>query len=82
MLIAKPGLKATGERLIGEQSIEIDRCLGNADTVALGRNAAVEIGQGLGVIEPAALRHEGFDQAQDAVSAIGKAGERLAWVDA
>jgi hypothetical protein len=33
----------------------------------------MQIGQRLAVIEPAAFRHEGFDQAQQPVGAIGEA---------
>ena len=70
-------LQPAGQRLIGEQRVEIDRRLGHADAVPVGRDAAMEIGQRLAVIEPAAFRHEGFDQAQDAVGAVDEAGQRL-----
>ena len=82
MLRAEARLQAAGERLIGQQRVEIHRRLGNADAVPLGRDAGVQIGQRLAVIEPDAFRHEGFDEAQNAVGAIGKAGQHLARIEA
>ena len=70
------------EWLIGEQRVEIHRRFGHADTVPVAGNAGVEVGQRLAVAQPAALGHEGFDKAQQPVSAISKAGERLARINA
>jgi hypothetical protein len=42
----------------------------------------VEIGQRFAVIEPAAFRHEGFDQAQQPVGAVGEAAQRLVRIEA
>jgi hypothetical protein len=42
----------------------------------------MEVGQRLAVIEPAAFRHEGFDQIEDAVGAIGEAVQHFVRVDA
>ena len=41
MLVAKPRLQPAGERLIGEQRVQIHGRLGDANTVALGGDAAV-----------------------------------------
>ena len=82
MLRAEARLQTAGQRLIGEQRVEIHRRLGHADAVALGRDAGVQIGQRLGVIEPDAFRHEGFDEAQDAVGAVGKAGSASRGIEA
>ena len=54
MRVAEPRLKAAGQRLIGQQRVEIHRHLGHADALALGRDAGMQIGQRLRVIEPAA----------------------------
>lgn len=75
-------LEAAGERLIGEQGIEVHRRFGNADAVPLGRYAAMQVGQGFGIIEPAAFGHEGFDQPQDTVGAIGEAVKDFLGIDA
>ncbi len=82
MLVAKTRFEPAGERLIGEQRIQIHRRLGNADAMALGGDAAVEIGQSLGVIEPVAFGHEGFDQVQHTVGSVGESGQHLMRVDA
>ena len=41
----------------------------------------MQVGQGLAVIEPSALRHEPFDQLQHAVGPVGKAAQRFVGVD-
>ena len=39
MRVAEPRLEPAGERLIGQQRIEVHRRLGHADAMALGRDA-------------------------------------------
>ena len=80
MLVAKHRLEAACQRPIGQQRVEIHGNLGDADAVALGRDASVQIGQGLAVIEPPALRHEPFDQLQHAVGPVNKAAQRFVGV--
>ena len=50
--------------------------------MALGRDAGMEVGQRLFVIEPIGLGNKTVDELQDAVGAIGKALEKLFAVDA
>jgi hypothetical protein len=50
MLVAKTRFEPAGERLVGEQRVQIHRGFGHADAMTLGRHAAVQIGQGLRVI--------------------------------
>ena len=71
-----------GQRLVGEQRVEIHRRLGDADAVPIGRNGRVEIGQRLGVIEPGAFGHEAGDELQDPVRPVDKAVQELARIHA
>ena len=77
MLVAQHRLEPARQRLIRQQRIEIHRNLGNADAMYLGRDASMQVGQGLAVIEPSALRHEPFDQLQHAVGPIDKAAQHF-----
>ena len=81
MRIAETRLQAAGERLIGEQRVEIDRRFRDADAMAFGRDGRMQIGQRLAVIEPAALRHEAFDELEDAVGAIDEGHQTLMRID-
>ena len=56
MRVAEPRLQAAGQVLVGEHGVEVHRRLGHAHALAAGRDAGVQIGQGLAVIEPARLR--------------------------
>ena len=76
-VIAEARLQPAGERLIGQQRVEIDRRFGHADAMPFGRNAGMEIGQRLAVIEPAAFRHEAVEQRQHAVGAVDEAAQDL-----
>ena len=82
MLLAQLRFQPARQRLIGQQRIEMHGRLGHADTLAPGRNRAVQIGQRLGIIEPANFGHETFDQVQDAVAAVGKAPQQFPRIDA
>ncbi len=82
MRAAKARLQPADQRLIGEQHVEIDRRLGHTDAVQVRGNAAVEVGQRLAIIEPAAFRHERFDQAEQPVGAVGEARHHLVRIDA
>ena len=48
------------------------RGFGNANAVAARRNAAVQVGQRLAVIEPRDLGHKTIDQSQQALGAVDK----------
>ena len=50
--------------------------------MTLGRDAGMEVGQRLFVIEPIGLGNKPVDELQDAVGAIGKAFQKLFAVDA
>jgi hypothetical protein len=66
--------------LVGQKRVEIHRHLGHADPLAAGRDAGVQVGQGLRVIEPPALGHEALNELQDAIGTIDKAAQDLAGV--
>ncbi len=80
--LAEPRLEAAGQVLVGEDGVEMHRRLGHAHALAAGRDAGMEVGQRLGVIEPVGLGHEALDQRQHAVGAVDEAGERAAPVGA
>ena len=82
MRVTEARLKTARERLIGQQCVEIHRRLGDAHAMTLGRDRGMKIGQRLGVIEPAAFRHEALDELQDAIGAIDEAAQRFMRVDA
>ena len=82
MRAAEPRLEPAGQLLVDQDRIEIHRRLGDAHALAPGRDAGVQIGQRLGVIEPAALGHEALDQREHAIGAVDEAGERRAPVGA
>ena len=76
MRLAKPRLEAAGQVLVDEDSVEMHRRLGDPHPLAAGRDAGMEVGQRLGVIEPVGLGHEALDQRQHAVGPVDEAGER------
>ncbi len=82
MMLAKARFEATGQRLVHEQRVEVHRGLGHAHALAAGRDRRVQIGQRFGVIEPADLGHEAFDEIEHAVAAIGEAFQKLPRIDA
>jgi hypothetical protein len=75
-------LQPAGQRLVGEQRVEIDRRFGHADAVPFGRDGRMEIGQRLAVIEPAAFRHEAVEQRQHAIGAVDEAAQDFLRIDA
>ena len=82
MRAAEPRLEAAGQILVDQDGVEIHRRLGHADALAAGRDAGMQVGQGLAVIEPGGLGHEAFDQGEHAVGAVDEAVERRAPVGA
>ena len=76
MRFAEPRLEPAGQRLVGEDRVEMHRRLGHAHRVALGRDAGMEIGQRLAVREPFGFRREALDELQQAIGAVDEAGER------
>ena len=82
MLIAQARLQPAGQRLIGQQRIEIGRGFGHADAMPVDRNRRMQVSQRPGVIEPAAFRHKTVEQRQHAVGAVGKAAHQFPRVHA
>src|SRR6516162_4855163 len=82
MRIAKPRLKPTGERLVGQQRVEMHGNLGHAHAMTPGRDRRVKIGQRLRVGEPRGLRDESLDKLKHAVGAVDKAIEELMGINA
>ena len=82
MRAAEPRLEAAGQILVDQDGVEIHRRLGHAHALAAGRDAGMQVGQRLAVIEPLGLGHEAFDQREHAVGAIDEAVERRAPVGA
>ena len=74
----EPGLQAAGQVFIGEDGVQMHRRFWDAHPMAAGRDAGVQIGEGLGVIQPLGLGHEALDQGQDPVRAIDEAGQGAA----
>ena len=62
MRAAEPRLEAAGQVLVGQDGVEMHRRFGHAHALAAGRDAGMQIGQRLGVIEPGGLGHEALDQ--------------------
>ncbi len=75
---AEARLEPAGQRLVGEQHVQVHRRLGDPDPVPIGRDRRVQVGQGLGVGEPGRFRDEALDQRQDAIGAVDEAAQDLA----
>src|SRR3546814_15248021 len=58
MMVAQLRLESAGQWFVGQQRVEINRRLGHADALALGRNRAVQKGQRLAIVEPVDFGHE------------------------
>ena len=67
MRLAQHRLDAAGERGVHQQAVEIERRLRHGDRMAPRRNRPVQVGQGLGVIQPPHLRHEAGQQVEHPV---------------
>ncbi len=82
MLVAKSRFQSAGQRLVGEQRVEVHRHLGHADAMPVGRDGGMQVSQGASIIEPAALGHEAVEQGQHAVGAVDEAAQKFPRVDA
>src|SRR5271157_2870006 len=71
--VAQHRLEAAGQRLVSQHRVEMHRDFWDADALSFGRNRGVQVRQGLGIVEPCALRHEAFNELEDAIGAIKKA---------
>src|SRR3546814_13121988 len=58
-----------------------DGCLGDADALPIGRDAAVEIGECLAVAQPFGLGTEAFDQMEEPPAAVDKAFQQFFRID-
>ncbi len=70
MRAAKTRLQPAGDLLIDQDGVEMHRRLGHPDALAPGRDAGMQVGEGVAVIEPGGLGHEVFDQGQHPVGAV------------
>ena len=82
MRAAEPRLEAAGQILVDQDGVEMHRRLGHAHALAAGRNAGMQVGQRLGIIEPLGLGHEAFDQREHPVGAVDESGQRRAPIGA
>ena len=82
MPAAEPRLQPACQRLVDQQRVEVHRHLGHAHAVALGRDAGMQVGQRLGVIEPGSVRYKALDELQHARGAVDETAQHLAAVDA
>src|SRR6516165_3201273 len=82
MRVAKPRLKPTRERLVGQERVEMYGNLGHAHAMTPGRDRRVKIGQRLRVGEPRGLRNESLDKLQHAVGPVDEAIDELMGIDA
>src|SRR3546814_2332466 len=64
---AQHRLEPAGQRRIGQQAVEIDRCLRHRDRMTAVRNATVQIGQRLDRAERTHLGHERSEQVERAI---------------
>ena len=82
MSVAEPGLEPADQRFVDQERIEVHRHLGDPDPLTLGRDAGMQVGQGLLIREPFGLRHETLDELQHPVGAIDETLENLVSVAA
>ena len=82
MRAAEPRLEAAGQILVDQDGVEIHRRLGHAHALATGRDAGMQVGQSLAVIEPVGFGHEAFDQREHAIGAVDEAFQRGAPIGA
>ena len=75
MRVAKPRLEAAGQLLIDQNGVEIHPHLGHAHALAPGRDAGMQVGQRLAIVEPGGFGHEAFDQGEHAIGPIDEAVE-------
>ena len=82
MRLSKPRLQSAHQILVGQNRVEMHRNVGQAHTLLAGGYAGMQIGERAGVVEPAGLRHEAFDEREHAIGAIDESGKRTAPVGA
>src|SRR5262249_50128463 len=82
MRVAKPRLKPTRERLVGQERVEMYGNLGHAHAMTPRRDRRGKMGQRLRGGEPRRLRNESLDKLEHAVGAVDKAIEHLMGIDA
>ena len=82
MRAAEPWLEAAGQILVDQDGVEIHRRLGHAHALAAGRDAGMQVGQSLAVIEPVGFGHEALDQREHAIGAVDEAVQRGAPIGA
>ena len=70
-----------GERGVGEERIDMHRCLGNADVLPVRRDAGMEVGERFLVGEPDRFRKDGLQDVEKTARAIDEACHLLASVD-
>ena len=68
--------------LVDQDGVEIHRRLGHAHALAARRDAGMQVGQRLAVIEPVGLGHEAFDQREHPIGAVDETIQRGAPVGA
>src|SRR6516164_5499167 len=81
MRIAEPRVEPAGECLVDQDGVEIHRHFGDADAMASGRNAGMQVGQRLLVREPNGFRHESLDELLHPIGPINEALENLVGID-
>ena len=79
---AEPRFEPAGEVLIDQDGVEVHGRFGHAHALAAGRNAGMQIGQRLGIIEPLRLGHEALDQRQHPIGAVDESSQRGAPIGA
>ena len=81
MLIAEAGLEACGQRLICQKRVEMHRHFRHTQALAVGRYRRMQIGQRLGIIEPAAFGHKAVQQGQHAIRPVDETPQQFPRVD-
>jgi hypothetical protein len=78
----EPRLQPAGQILVGEDRVEMHRRFGDAHALTPRRDAGMQVGERLGIVEPLGLGHEAFDQREHAVGAIDEARQARAPIGA
>ena len=70
MRVAETRLEPACQLLVDQDGVEMHRRLGHPDALTPRRDAGMQVGEGVAVVEPAGLGHEVFDQGQHPIGAV------------
>ena len=73
MDVAEARFEASDQGLVRKQRVEMHGRLRDTHALRLGRDRGVEIGQGVGIIEPVHFWYEALEELEHAICAVDKA---------